>query len=132
MKTTIFKLAGLLFLSAILFSFTQKQADWVSLGSRTVNMTADHDEIMVTAADGTFTKIKIQVTKAPLHIFNCKIVFGNGEEKEVDIKQDFAKGSGTRVIDLPGEKRVIKKIIFNYKSVPTAKGKAIVTVFGKH
>ncbi len=132
MKTTFLKSVGLLFISAILFSFTQKQADWENLGSRTVNMTVDHDEIMVTAADGTFSKIKIQVTKAPLHIYNCKIVFGNGEEKEVEIKQDFAKGTGTRVIDLPGEKRIIKKIIFNYKSVPTAKGKAIVTVFGKH
>jgi len=118
-------------------SFTVKKeniqkGNWVQLGTRVADMSLDHDEILVTAAEGGFTKLKIHVGKAPLHIVNCKVVFGNGEEINLDIKHDFAKGTDTRIIDLPGDKRIIKKIIFNYKSKPTAKGKAVVTVFGMH
>lgn len=132
---------NLFFISIALFlvmsSFTFKKeliqkGKWEQLGTRVVNMTLDHDEILVTAAEGGFTKLKIHVSKAPLHIINCKVIFGNGEETNLDIKHDFAKGTDTRIIDLPGEKRIIRKIIFNYKSKPTAKGKAVVTVFGMH
>lgn len=117
----------------IFSSFKNQSADWEHLGTRTVNMTVDHDEILVTAKDGLFTKIKFVVTKAPLHIINCRVVFGNGEDMNVDIKHNFKKGDDSRVIDLPGNKRIIKKIVFNYKTIGAAgKGKAIVKVFGKH
>lgn len=125
-------LALLLVMSSFTIKHHYQKGNWEQLGTRIVNMSLDHDEILVTAAEGTFTKIKIHVSKAPLHIINCKVVFGNGEETNLDIRHDFAKGSDTRIIDLPGEKRIIRKIIFNYKSKPTAKGRAVVTVFGMH
>ena len=129
----LFSLSLLLVMTS--FTLKEKQIQkgkWVQLGTRTVDMGLDHDEILVTAAEGGFTKLKIHVAKAPLHIVNCKVVFGNGEEINLDIKHDFAKGSETRIVDLPGDKRIIKKIIFNYKSKATPKGKAIVTIFGMH
>lgn len=106
--------------------------DWEKLGSRVVNMKADHDEIMVTLADGIFTKVRLKIMKAPIHLLNMNIVFGNGNNKNVVFNKKFAPGTMTRVIDLPGNKRIIKKVKLNYKSVPTQKGRAVVVLLGKH
>ena len=114
------------------FTFGQKIGDWQKLGSRKVNMKADHDEIAVTAFKGAFTKLKFRVKGAPIHVKNIKVIFGNGESKNVSLNRKFAAGSESRVIDLPGNKRIIKKINMNYKTVPTKKGRAEVVVWGKH
>ena len=106
--------------------------DWVKLGSRVVNMHVDHDEIPVTVMDGVFTKVKLKIMKAPIHLLNINIVFGNGTHENVVFNKLFPAGSSTRVIDLVGNKRIIKKVKLNYKSVPTAKGRAIVSLWGRH
>lgn len=124
---------GLIAFLVVMNSFKpQQQGGWERLGTRTVSLVKDHDEIIVTATEGAFTAIKISVARAPLHISSCKIVFGNGEEKEIEVKKDFYKGENSHVIDLPGEKRIIQKIIFNYSSTSPVSGKAAITVFGKH
>jgi hypothetical protein len=109
----------------------QPKKDWVKLGSRVVNMVADHDEIMVTVKDGLFTKVRLKIMKAPIHLKNINIIFGNGTNKNVVFDKKFAPGSFTRVIDLTGNKRIIKKVKLNFKSVPKGKGRAVVTLFGR-
>ena len=95
-------------------------------------MKADHDEISVTVMEGFFTRVKLKVMKAPIHLKNINIIFGNGTNKNVVFNKRFPAGSETRVIDLPGNKRIIKKVKLNYKSVPTPKGRAVVSLWGKH
>ena len=104
---------------------------WQKIGQRTVNIKADHDEIMVTASEGKFTKLKFKVLKAPIHVKNIKIVFGNGESKNVNINTKIPAVTESRIVDLPGNKRVIRKIVMNYKSIP-GKGRAVVVVYGRH
>ena len=105
---------------------------WEKLGSRKVNMGGDRDVIPVTIGKGFYTKIKFKVLDAPILLRNVRVVFGNGEFKNVKFNRKFIAGSETRVIDLPGNKRVIKKIIINYTSVAVQKGEATVVVFGRH
>lgn len=105
---------------------------WERLGSRTVTMTADHDEIVVTANEGIFTAIQLRIAKAPIHLLNINIIFGNGDNENVVFDQTFEAGSQTRVIDLVGNKRIIRKVNLNYRSAPTQKGRAIVSLWGKH
>ncbi len=104
---------------------------WQKIGQRMVNIKADHDEIMVTATEGRFTKLKFKVLKAPIHVKNVKVVFGNGESKNVNINSKIPAGAESKVVDLPGNKRIIRKIVMNYKSIP-GKGRAVVVVLGKH
>ena len=104
---------------------------WQKIGQRMVNINADHDEIMVTASEGRFTKLKFKVLRAPIHVKNVKVVFGNGESKNVNINARIAAGTESKIIDLPGNKRIIRKIVMNYKSIP-GKGRAVVVVLGKH
>lgn len=118
-------------LAISVMSFTFIQGNWERLGTRIVNMKADHDVIPVSMSEGVFTKLKFNVKKAPIYVRNIRVVFGNGKDMNLKIDRKFAPGSESRVLDLPGNKRIIKKIVLNYKSVPTPKGRAVVTAFGR-
>ena len=95
-------------------------------------MTADHDEIVVTASEGVYSAIQLRIMKAPIHLLNINIIFGNGDNENVVFDKMFAAGSETRVIDLPGNKRIIKKVNLNYKSAPTQKGRVVISLWGRH
>jgi hypothetical protein len=103
---------------------------WKRLGEREVNGKLDKDTIMVGADDGLFTAIGVKVEDSALLMHEIKITFANGETYEPKTKLVFEKDSTTRVIDLPGEKRFIKKVEFKYGNLPGG-GKAKVELWGK-
>jgi hypothetical protein len=72
------------------------------------------------------------VKKAPINMQKLVVTFGNGEVEELELRNNFAAGSESRVIDLPGNKRVIKKIVFWYDTKNIANRKGIVEVWGRH
>jgi hypothetical protein len=105
---------------------------WEILGMRKINYSLDRDEIIVTRAEGVFTALKVKVKKAPINMQKLVVSFGNGEVEELELRNNFAAGSESRVIDLPGNKRVIKKIVFWYDTKNIANRKGIVEVWGRH
>lgn len=106
-------------------------ADWVKLGTKKVNHLGDRDVIPVTGLRGTFRSVKLKVSQRGVRIASLKIHFGNGETQDVNLRRDFPAGSESRVIDLPGGARVIKKIDLVYKTKGKPRGpRAIVEVFG--
>jgi len=136
---SIYKICLVLFLGTGITSFSlidhenivkDQTIQWVKIGKRVVNMKVDHDEIPVNANSGVFTKLKFKVNIAPILVKNIKIIFGNGESENIVLNRKFAAGTESKVIDLPGNRRVVKKIIMNYKSFP-GYGKAVVVVWGK-
>ena len=82
--------------------------EWQRLGTRIVNMQADHDELPVTAFKGAFTKLKLRVKGAPIFVKNIRVIFGNGQDLNLKVGHKFTPGS-ERILDLPGNKRIIKK-----------------------
>jgi len=129
-----FKILTLIILTIGLFSLasTTPNPKWVKIGFRTVSITADHDEIIVKQKKGFYTKLKFKIVKAPLFVHNVKVVFGNGEFRSITFNKKFKAGTESKVIDLPGNKRIIKKIIMNYKTPKNINGRAVALVFGKH
>ena len=113
-------------------SFTAAQKPWEKLGERTVNYGLDHDEIMVTATEGRFTALKIKVKRGGINMHKLVVVYGNGERDEIELRNDFAPGSESRVLDLNGNKRIIQKVIFNYDTHNIANKKAVVELWGRH
>lgn len=103
---------------------------WKKLGERDVNGKNDKDTILVGADDGVFTAIQVKVENSSLVMQDIKLTFGNGETFEPKTKLTFASDTSTRVIDLPGEKRVLKKVEFKYGNLPGG-GKARVELWGK-
>lgn len=137
MKVSMF-LAALASLCAMSFQTTnaptsnENARPWELLGVKTVNYGLDRDEIKVTAHEGVFTAIQVKVKRSPLNMQKLVIHYGNGETEDIDLRNNFAAGSESRVIDLPGNKRVIQKIVFWYDTKNLARGKAVVQVWGRH
>ncbi|NUN48197.1 MAG: hypothetical protein HUU15_05130 [Candidatus Brocadiae bacterium] len=104
---------------------------WEKLGSRQVDFVADKDSIEVGAVEGRFNAVRIDVDDGNIDMWNIRIEFGNDEHHSPDTRIEFNKNSRSRVIDLPGDARVIRKISFWYKS-EFKKGRATVHVFGRH
>jgi hypothetical protein len=105
---------------------------WERLGSRKVNWTVDRDVIPVTVAEGRFTRIRLRVLGGAVHLMDLTVHFGDGESYDVQVRKLIGPGSATRIIDLPGRARVIRKVSMTYRTVAKAKrGKANVVVWGR-
>ncbi len=109
-----------------------KQPRWEKLGQRKVNYSVDRDEIFVTAREGRFKALKFIVRKAPINMHKLVIHFANGSKKEVDLRENIPAGGSSRVIDLPGNKRIIKKVVFVYDTKNRASQKAVVELWARH
>ena len=122
----------LLVLFSFTFGLTGLAQEWERLGSRVVNYGLDRDVIAVGANEGGFTKLKVDVRGGAINMHRLVVEYGNGERDEIELRHNFSKGSGSRIIDLNGGKRIIKTITFVYDTKNLARKRAIVTVFGKH
>ena len=121
---SIFMLAGFT-------NFLSAQA-WTFLGSAKVHGAGvDHDEIVVTAVRGEFSAIKLFVENEGIEFEHIIVHFANGGQTEVNIRDFIPAGGETRVLDLPGRDRIIRKVDFYYKSDPVTKMKGKVKLFGR-
>lgn len=129
-----FSLFAFVALACIAMSFTtaDKARPWELLGSRKVNFALDRDEITVTRAEGVFTALQIKVKNGPINMHQMVVHYGNGETQEIALKENFRAGSESRVIDLPGNRRVIRKVVFVYDTKNFADSKAEVELWGRH
>jgi hypothetical protein len=107
------------------------QPAWSVLGSAKVNGHADHDEIWVTRYEGEFSAVKLAVENEGIQFDRVILHFGNGGKEELNIRNFIPAGGETRVLDLKGDHRVIKKVDFFYESNAATKTKAKVILYGR-
>jgi hypothetical protein len=103
---------------------------WTTLGTREVNLHVDHDVIRLGYDAGAFRKIRFHVAGAPIHLYDVRVTFENGEEQTINFDENIQPGSYSRVFDLPGSERVIRRIDLVYKKSYSG-GLATMTVYGK-
>jgi hypothetical protein len=123
-----------LVLIALYFSlggYARAATGWERLGSREVDFRADHDRIEVGKSEGRFKQLQIRVKDAPIEMYDMVVVFGNDEKFNATGRHRFSGGTGTRTIDLPGDRRAIKRIDFRYRSLSKREGKGRVEVYGR-
>ena len=107
---------------------------WSNLGTRTVDHTADRDEIRVTAREGTYSSIKLTVERRGVEFKNMTVHFGDprGGTQDVSIRKVIESGGETRVISLTGGSRVIARVVFFYTSAGRGGGqRPVVTLMGR-
>lgn len=103
---------------------------WQQLGFTMANFLSDKDDIWVSGADN-FRRLKFQVFDAPVDMLNMHVVYENNQFDNVELRFLIPAGGESRVIDLKGTSRRIKKVTFWYKSQrPGFKGKAKVVLWG--
>lgn len=104
---------------------------WQRLGTRIVDFGGDRDEIMVGANEGRFREIMFETDGGAIILSNIRLVFGNGQDFSPATELVFSDDERTRAINLPGNQRIIRRVIFNYRSLRTGQGRARVTIFGR-
>jgi hypothetical protein len=119
-------------MTAMSFIMIDQNRPWELLGARKIDYKVDRDEILVTRAEGTFTAIQLRVKRSPINMHKLAVHYGNGEVEEIDLRQSFRAGSVSRVIDLPGNKRVIRKVVMWYDTKNLTVGKGVVELWGRH
>jgi hypothetical protein len=107
-----------------------KVNSWTVLGSKHVNWKVDRDVLHVGPYEGGINKLKIKVTGGTVHMIRMVVTYGNGAKDEIPLRHVFKRGSTSRVIDLRGGNRMIKKITFVYDRKYVA-SKARVWVAGR-
>ena len=106
--------------------------NWDKLGQRKVNFKTDRD-VISGWRDGFYRALKLKVTRGTVNMQKMEVHFRNGETKEIELRQNFTDGSESRVIDLPGARRLIEKVVFWYEATSSTKGnKPIVELWGRH
>ncbi|MEZ4912288.1 MAG: DUF2541 family protein [Saprospiraceae bacterium] len=132
-QSKVFLGMALLVLTFIFSAFTpSSQGRWTVLGERKVNLGLDHDKIVVGVQDGVFTKLKIKVKRSGINLHRVVVHYANGERQELEVREDVKRGGETRVIDLKGNKRIIKEVDFWYDTKGLINNKAVVVLLGRH
>lgn len=123
----------------IIFSFIaafspapKPDGDWFFLEDKKVGFGVDHDVIHFGNWKDDVRQIKLKVTDGPLRMYNMKIHFDNGGVQEVELRNRFAQGSESRVIDLDGGLRHLSRIEFWYETKGFARGRSRIAVWGRN
>jgi hypothetical protein len=133
-----FSMLALAFFSLCLFSFDRlpnpavKTGDWFFLADKNVSFGVDHDVIHFGNWKDDVRQLKIRVTDGPLKMYKMKVHFDNGSVQEVELRNRFAQGSESRVIDLDGGLRHLSKIEFWYETKGFLRGRARVAAWGRN
>lgn len=93
-------------------------SDWVRLGERWVDGVRDRDVIAVGAREGTYRRIMIVVDHSSLEMFDVEVTFGDGSRFSPRTRLVFGPNSRSQIIDLPGDRRVIRSVEFRYGNLP--------------
>jgi hypothetical protein len=91
---------------------------WVFLGEAHVDGGVDHDNIKVGIRDGLFRAIQLRVSGGAIEFQRVVVHFGNGSQEDIAVRSRIPSGGETRVIDLPGERRVLESLELWYSKEP--------------
>ena len=109
---------------------TSDKSGWHKIAERTVDFVKDRDEVLVVGAD-RFASIRFKVTDAPIDLQDLEVHYESGDKQVIQVRTPILSGKESRVIDLNGGERSLKKIVFVYKTLPNRKDKnAHVEIWG--
>ena len=132
--TTIFYSTFIALFFSLTSSFTTTKSpagEWFFLEDKKVGFGTDHDVIHFGNWKDDVRQIKLKVTDGPLKMYSMKIHFDNGTVQNVELRNRFAQGSESRIIDMDGGLRHLTKIEFWYETKGFVRGKSRVAVWGK-
>jgi hypothetical protein len=104
---------------------------WRFLGDKSVRFGVDRDVIIFGNWKDDVRQLKLKVTDGPLKMYSMTVYFDNGSTQNVALKNNFAQGSWSRVIDLDGGLRHLSKIEFVYETKGFIRGRSRIAVWGK-
>lgn len=114
-------------------SLAQPGPGWTYLGDAHVDGAQDHDKVKGIAAKGEFRAIRLKVEDAAIEFDRVVVHYHDGETVPIQIRSRINAGGQTRVIDLPGNRRIIEEVEFWYARANSANPqKPHVVLWGLH
>ncbi len=124
--------AGVLLASlAASSAVAQKIGNWERLGVREVDISQDRDTIQVSRGNGTFRHIKLNVKRNAITVERLTVVYANGANDDIPMGYVIRPATDSRVIDLRGGDRYIRRVEMVLTSVRNGHGKAVVELWGR-
>lgn len=103
---------------------------WRRIGKTVVDFQKERDVIHMLGSN-RFAAIKFQVQNAPIDLKEIEVFYQSGDSQKIQINSPIKAEGYSRVIDLNGGERNLKKIAFVYKTVSNSKDvKARLQVWG--
>jgi hypothetical protein len=127
-RTTAVSLLAILFLLAGSSQLLAQRG--IYLGEANVDGQADHDNIKVGASQGVFRAIQLRVDIAPIQFDRVVVHYGDGAAVPISIRSRINPGRSSRVIDLPGDQRIIESVELWYERASSSPSKPKVRLFG--
>jgi len=107
------------------------EAAWTKLGERRVSFARERDTIHVTGLQGRYRRLTLVVRDSALEMYDVVVTFANGQVYTPTMRLNFGEDMRSRLIDLPGARRRIKKVDFRYRTRNVFTGFAEIEVWGK-
>lgn len=98
---------------------------WKELGRRTVDLGLDRD-VIDCMYSGRLKALCLEVQRNTINFLGVKVFLLTGEELELPVKSTLRPGQRSRVFDIPGSSRTVKRVEFWYKSVSGKKAEVIL------
>ena len=125
------RLVPVLFCFLLFFTALNCQAEeWIEIGKTSVKRITEREVLEIGAVKGAFKQLKIKVEGGTVEFKDVTVVFEGGRRYDLPVRSIIRSGGETRAFNLPGDARKINRIVFLYKTRPTAKEQATVTVLG--
>jgi hypothetical protein len=113
-KFTVAMFAMLLVVVSTSRASAQLPGRWSLLGERHIDGRADNDKIDIGKDNGTFRAIQFRVQGGTVNFDRILVRYLNGEHEEINVRSEIPAGGRSRLIDLPGKRRVIESISMWY------------------
>jgi hypothetical protein len=111
---------------------SKNAGEWFFLADKKVGFGVDHDVINFGNWKDDVRQIKLKVTDGPLKMYNMKVHFDNGTTQDIELRNRFAQGTESRVIDMDGGLRHLTKIEFWYETKGFARGRSRIAVWARN
>jgi hypothetical protein len=102
----------------------------VFLGKREVNFGVDRDTIGVSRAAGPLHQLIIVAVINPVEVYNVRVIFESGASTDFPMRENLFVDRDRLIIDLPGDARRVREVIFRYRSINRAARRASVELWG--
>lgn len=110
---------------------TSDKAGWHKIAETSADLKMDKDEVAVLGKDH-FKSLKLKVTDAPVEFTDLTVYYENDTKQDIPVRTLIKEGGETRMMDLEGRDRAIKKIVLMYKTAPNAeRDKAHIEIWGQ-
>lgn len=103
---------------------------WELLGERVVDFRTDRDVINVGRSEGLFRELRFVAHGGAIELYEVNVVLGDGDHFRAPSRLVLDRGEG-RTVDLPGDRRVVRRVEFVYRSLRAAGRRATVSLYGR-